>query len=245
MLSSTLCMKRKILIVEDDPVHQSHLARLVTRLGHESVAFASGQEALDAIMERRDPAIAAILLDLVMPDLDGMGVITRLRAAGYRTPIIVLVKPTALDSALAAIAAGAQDFCLIPAGFERITVSLKNMLAPSAMSLKDIPATQTSIVPLSSSKPLSFREPLLGLGKEPQHHDVFSASIPLIDHDGELRSLASIEKDVIAFAIKNNTQPFAAIARALGISRSTLYRRIEEITQNEFEISPPAYGDAA
>ncbi|MBM3636083.1 MAG: response regulator [Alphaproteobacteria bacterium] len=245
MLSSTHCMKRKILIVEDDPVHQSHLARLVTRLGHEPVAFASGQEALDAIMKRRDPAIAAILLDLVMPDLDGMGVITRLHAAGYRTPIIVLVKPTALDSALAAIAAGAQDFCLIPAGFERIAVSLKNMLAPSEMSLKDMSATQTSIIPLSASKPLSFRDPLLGLGKEPQHHDVFSASIPLIDHDGELRSLASIEKDVIAFAIKNNTQPFAAIARALGISRSTLYRRIEEITQNEFKISPPAYGDAA
>jgi len=238
-------MKRKILIAEDDPVHQSHLARLVTRLGHEPVAFASGQEALDAIMKRRDPAIAAILLDLVMPDLDGMGVITRLHAAGYRTPIIVLVKPTALDSALAAIAAGAQDFCLIPAGFERIAVSLKNMLAPSEMSLKDMSATQTSIIPLSASKPLSFRDPLLGLGKEPQHHDVFSASIPLIDHDGELRSLASIEKDVIAFAIKNNTQPFAAIARALGISRSTLYRRIEEITQNEFKISPPAYGDAA
>ena len=85
----------------------------------------------------------------------------------------------------------------------------------------------------------------MGLGKEPQHHDVFSASIPLIDHDGELRSLASIEKDVIAFAIKNNTQPFAAIARALGISRSTLYRRIEEIAENEFEDKPPIYGDAA
>ena len=54
-------MKRKILIVEHDPVHQSHLARLVTRLGHEPVAFASGQEALDAIMKKRDPALVAEL----------------------------------------------------------------------------------------------------------------------------------------------------------------------------------------
>ena len=105
MLSSTHCMKRKILIVEDDPVHQSHLVRLVTRLGHDPVPLASGQDALDAIMKRRDPSMAAVLLDLVMPELDGMGVITRLRAAGYHTPIIVLVKPAAIDSALAAIAA--------------------------------------------------------------------------------------------------------------------------------------------
>ena len=120
-------MKRKILIVEDDLVHRDHLARLITRLGHDPVLLSSGQDALDTITKRRDPSIAAVILDLVMPDLDGMGVITRLRAAGYRTPIIVLVKPSALDSALAAIGAGAQDFCLIPAGFERVAVSLKNI----------------------------------------------------------------------------------------------------------------------
>lgn len=238
-------MKRKILIVEHDPVHQSHLVRLVTRSGHDPVPLASGQDALDAILKKRDPSIAALILDLVMPDLDGMGVITRLRAAGYRTPIIVLVKPTALDSALAAIAAGAQDFCLIPAGFERIVVSLKNILAPSVIPLKDIPIAETSIVPLSSSQPSSHHGHLFGFGQDSQGHDTLPTSVPVIDYNGQLRSLASIEKDVIAFAIKNNTQPFAAIARALGISRSTLYRRIEEIAENEFEDKPPIYGDAA
>ena len=238
-------MKRKILIVEDDPVHQSHLVRLVTRLGHDPVPLASGQDALDAIMKRRDPSMAAVLLDLVMPDLDGMGVITRLRAAGYHTPIIVLVKPTAIDSALAAIAAGAQDFCLIPAGFERIAVSLKNMLAPSVMPLRDVPTAEARIVALGSSQPSILRGSLPSLDRSAPERDQRSASIPVVDHNGELRSLAAIEKDVIAFAIKDNSQPFAAIARALGISRSTLYRRIEEITHSEFENNPPVYGDAA
>ena len=238
-------MKHKILIVEDDLVHQNHLARLITRLGHDPVLLSSGQDALDTITKRRDPSIAAVLLDLVMPDLDGMGVITRLRAAGYRTPIIVLVKPSALDSALAAIGAGAQDFCLIPAGFERVAVSLKNVMTPSVLPLRGPALLEANIVPASFTRSPLIHTSLMAIGEERQTNDTEAHSIALVDHQGQLRSLASIERDVIACAIKNSTQPFAAIARALGISRSTLYRRIEEITQNESETNSPLYGDAA
>lgn len=236
-------MKRKILIVEDDLVHRDHLARLITRLGHDPVCLSSGQEALDMIMKRRDPSIAAILLDLVMPDLDGMGVITRLRMAGYRTPIIVLVKPTALDSALSAVAAGAQDFCLVPAGFERIAVSLKNIMAPSVVTLKESVRSETGF--LSASSPVTARGSWTAFGEEARAQSSSAHTVALLDHKGGLRSLASIERHVIAFAIKNNSEPLSTIARALGISRSTLYRRIEELAHSELENNSPIYGDAA
>ena len=240
-------MKRKILIVEDDPVHRSHLGRLVDRMGHEPVLVASGEDALGMIMHHRDPSFAALLLDLVMPDLDGMAVITRLRAAGYRIPIMVLVKPTALDSALAAIAAGAQDFSLVPAGFERIAVSLNNMLAPSGMPLSGTMANELrrAPIPLSSFDPeprivVASREPSRFHKIEPA-----SASISLLDQTGRLRSLAAIERDVITFALRWKPDSVSSLARLLGISRSTLYRRVDEINQADQTINPPAYGDAA
>jgi DNA-binding NtrC family response regulator len=199
------------------------------------------------IMHHRDPSLSAILLDLVMPDLDGMAVITRLRAAGYRIPIMVLVKPTALDSALTAIAAGAQDFSLIPASFERIAVSLKNMLSPSGMPLSGAMASEQPRAPI----PLSGfdHEPRVVMAsREPNRfHKIepATASISLLDQTGRLRSLAAIERDVIAFALRWKPDSVSSLARLLGISRSTLYRRVDEINQADHTLNPPAYGDAA
>ncbi len=243
-------MKRKILIVEDDPVHRIHLGRLVDRMGHESVLVASGEDALSMIMQHRDPSIAALLLDLVMPDLDGMAVITRLRAAGYRIPIMVLVKPAALDSALTAIAAGAQDFSLVPASFERIAVSLTNMLAPSVMPLNGAITTERHRVPVhlsgSEFESRSFVVPPLPIRSH--RTEPATATITIFDQTGRLRSLAAIEKDVISVALQWKPDSVSSVARALGISRSTLYRRLEEIDhadQVSLNINPPAYGDAA
>ena len=208
---------------------------------------ASGEDALGMIMHHRDPSLAAILLDLVMPDLDGMAVITRLRATGYRIPILVLVKPTALDSALTAIAAGAQDFSLIPASFERIAVSLKNMLSPSGMPLSGAMASELPRTPITFS---SFdHEPRVVMAsREPNRFHKIEpapASVSLLDQTGRLRSLAAIERDVIAFALRWKPDSVSSLARLLGISRSTLYQRVDEINQADQTIKPPPYGDAA
>jgi DNA-binding NtrC family response regulator len=79
------------------------------------------------------PAIDAVVLDLVMPGLDGMGVLARMREAGLAIPVIVQTAHGGIDNVVSAMRAGAQDFVVKPVGLERLQVSLRNALATSAL----------------------------------------------------------------------------------------------------------------
>ena len=79
------------------------------------------------------PAIDAVVLDLVMPGLDGMGVLAKIREAGLNVPVIVQTAHGGIDNVVSAMRAGAQDFVVKPVGFERLQVSLRNALNASAL----------------------------------------------------------------------------------------------------------------
>jgi DNA-binding NtrC family response regulator len=79
------------------------------------------------------PSIDAVVLDLVMPGLDGMGVLARLRDAGLNIPVIVQTAHGGIDNVVSAMRAGAQDFVVKPVGMERLQVSLRNALNASAL----------------------------------------------------------------------------------------------------------------
>ena len=74
-----------------------------------------------------------VILDLAMPDLDGMAVLARMREAGFETPVIVQAAPGSVDAVMGAIRAGASDFVVKPVGAERLAVSIRNALARSAL----------------------------------------------------------------------------------------------------------------
>ena len=77
----------RILIVDDDPVHLRLTAEATRRAGFVPVTASGGREGLDIL--RKDPAIAVMVLDLVMPDLDGMAVLETMAREGRKTPVIV------------------------------------------------------------------------------------------------------------------------------------------------------------
>ena len=79
------------------------------------------------------PAIDAVVLDLVMPGLDGLGVLAKMRDAGLNIPVIVQTAHGGIDNVVSAMRAGAQDFVVKPVGFERLQVSLRNALNTSAL----------------------------------------------------------------------------------------------------------------
>jgi DNA-binding NtrC family response regulator len=125
-------MAASILIADDDAVQRRLVENMVQKCGYETIAVDSGDAAL-AMLTAPDAQIDAVVLDLVMPGLDGMGVLAKLRDAGLNIPVIVQTAHGGIDNVVSAMRAGAQDFVVKPVGMERLQVSLRNALNTSAL----------------------------------------------------------------------------------------------------------------
>src|SRR5580704_15615698 len=107
-------MSPRILIVDDDPTPRRLLEILVNRFGYSAETVASGAAALERIAAPQEPRVDLIILDLVMPELDGMGVLAQMRADNLKTPVIAMTGHGAIETVTAAMRAGAIDFVLKP-----------------------------------------------------------------------------------------------------------------------------------
>src|SRR5436190_3051581 len=77
-----VAMAERILIVDDDPVQRRLLENMVTRAGYEAIVLDGGDAAATLLTGPEGAGIDAVVLDLMMPDLDGLGVLGRIRDAG-------------------------------------------------------------------------------------------------------------------------------------------------------------------
>src|SRR4249920_1606753 len=127
-------MAQTILVVDDDPVQRRLLEAAITRSGMTVVTAPGGGPALDLVDGPRGEQIAVMLLDLVMPDMDGLTVLAKLRASHPDLPVIVLTAKGGIDSAVEAMRAGANDFLVKPTSPERIKVSIQNALKLGVLS---------------------------------------------------------------------------------------------------------------
>ena len=126
-------MAATILIADDDAVQRRLVENMVQKCGYEPLVVESGDAALALLTASDAPAIDAVVLDLVMPGLDGLGVLAKMRDAGLNIPVIVQTAHGGIDNVVSAMRAGAQDFVVKPVGFERLQVSLRNALNTSAL----------------------------------------------------------------------------------------------------------------
>jgi DNA-binding NtrC family response regulator len=126
-------MAASILIADDDAVARRLVEHMVQKCGYETVVVESGDAAIAMLTAPDGPVIDAMVLDLVMPGLDGMGVLAKIREAGLNIPVIVQTAHGGIDNVVSAMRAGAQDFVVKPAGIERLQVSLRNALNASAL----------------------------------------------------------------------------------------------------------------
>jgi DNA-binding NtrC family response regulator len=125
-------MPTTILIADDDPIQRRLLTEMVKRAGYDPVTVDGGEAALERI-EKGEPGIDLLILDLVMPDLDGMGVLGRLRDKGLQIPVIVQTAHGSIETVISAMRAGAIDFVVKPVGAERLQISMKNALRVDAL----------------------------------------------------------------------------------------------------------------
>ena len=126
-------MAATILIADDDAVARRLLENMVQKCGYETVVVDSGDAAVAILTAPDAQAIDGVVLDLVMPGLDGLGVLAKIRDAGLNIPVIVQTAHGGIDNVVSAMRAGAQDFVVKPVGFERLQVSLRNALNASAL----------------------------------------------------------------------------------------------------------------
>lgn len=116
---------RRILIVDDDPAITNVLRRGLAYEGYAVEAAASGTEALDRL---REATPDAVILDVMLPGLDGFEVLRRIRATDRQLPILMLTaKDTSADQ-VAGLEHGADDYVVKPFQFEVLLARIRALL---------------------------------------------------------------------------------------------------------------------
>jgi DNA-binding NtrC family response regulator len=126
-------MTALILVVDDDPVQRRLLEAMARRFGYDVECVESGEAALARLEASDRPSVNLLILDLVMPDLDGMGVLARMRQRELAVPAIVQTAHGSIEVVISAMRAGATDFVVKPVGAERLQVSIRNALRVDAL----------------------------------------------------------------------------------------------------------------
>ncbi|MGL4396822.1 MAG: sigma-54-dependent transcriptional regulator, partial [Hyphomicrobium sp.] len=127
-------MSKRVLIVDDDPAQRRILEETIKRFGFETKTCGSGEQAIQILESEDNGGISLVLLDLVMPGIDGMAVLDRLASKPGIPPIIVQTAHGSIDTAINAMRAGAVDFVIKPASPERLDVSIKSALKIEALA---------------------------------------------------------------------------------------------------------------
>ncbi len=116
----------RVLIVDDDPVQLRLTVEVAQRAGFAPVTAGGGDEALSIM--RANPGFGAVILDLVMPDRDGMAVMEAMARDGIMAPVIIQTAHSSVETVVSAMRHGAVDFFVKPVAPERLIVSLRNAM---------------------------------------------------------------------------------------------------------------------
>jgi two-component system response regulator MprA len=138
----------RILVVDDDRAVRESLRRSLQFNGYQVDLAGDGQQAMDAMTQQRPDAM---VLDVMMPRLDGLEVCRRLRSTGDDLPILVLTARDAVSDRVAGLDAGADDYLPKPFALEELLARLRALLrrasaesdalasgAPPAMRFADL-----------------------------------------------------------------------------------------------------------
>jgi DNA-binding NtrC family response regulator len=201
-------MTHTILVVDDDPVQRRLLEEAARRFGH-AVRVTDGGEAALALLSGPDgAAVDLVILDLVMPDLDGMAVLERLNRMGLTVPVIVQTSRGGIDTVVGAMRAGAFDFIVKPVSPDRLQVAIQNALKVASLEGESLRTKRTSAAPMTF-RDIVTRSPemarVIRLGER-----AAASGIPILI-EGE----SGVGKELVARAIQGDserrTKPFVTV----------------------------------
>ena len=115
----------RVLVIDDDDSVRSAVRRALLLGGYEVLVAIDGQEGL---FKAQTDAPDGIVLDLGLPDIDGMEVCRRLRAAGDRTPILMLTARVEVEDRIDGLEAGADDYLVKPYDVRELQARMKAIM---------------------------------------------------------------------------------------------------------------------
>jgi two-component system response regulator MprA len=133
-------MGATIVIAEDDRAVRESVTRALELEGYTVTAVGDGAAALDAA---NHPGVDLLILDLGMPNVDGLTVCRRLRSAGSRIPILVLTARTEVSDRVSGLDAGADDYLPKPFSLDELFARVRSLLRRSTY---DAEATTSEIM---------------------------------------------------------------------------------------------------
>ncbi|MEA2362294.1 MAG: two-component system, OmpR family, response regulator MprA [Thermoleophilaceae bacterium] len=132
----------RVLIVDDDRSLRDALRRALVLGGYDTLSAANGREALAQVAEATPDAL---VLDIGLPDVDGLEVCRRLREAGNRVPVLILTARDAIEDRIDGLDAGADDYLVKPFDVGELKARLRALLrrsaadeAPDALSFDEL-----------------------------------------------------------------------------------------------------------
>jgi len=124
-----------VLVVDDDPAIRRALERALSAEGYGVALAEDGEQALERVAFEPEPDL--VLLDLGLPDIDGVKIVERLRADGNETPILVLTARQALTDRVAGLDAGADDYLAKPFELDELLARVRALTRRTRVTSAD------------------------------------------------------------------------------------------------------------
>ena len=190
-------MTASILVVDDDPVQRRLLETALAKSGHAVTVADSGEAGLKALEARGGDDLGAVVLDLKMPGMGGLGMLEAMRERGLEHPVVVLTAQGGIDTVVSAMRAGAFDFVVKPISPEKLVATVSGALKVEQRGT----AAKQKQAKVSSSQAMTFEdliaaspvmERVLRLGRK-----AAASNIPILI-EGE----SGVGKEMVARAIQ-------------------------------------------
>jgi DNA-binding NtrC family response regulator len=191
-------MAKTILIAEDEQVLRESLAELLADEGYDVLQASNGKVAHEMVLER---PVDLVLSDIRMPEMDGMTLLEHLRRIAPETPVLIMTAYGTVDSAVAAMKAGAYDYLLKPVQFDDALLKVKRALEHTELARSQRTITSQ-------------------LAEGSTFHDLVGRSPPMMKLFETVRKLSTVKSNVLIFGESGTGKElFAKAIHYNGITR--------------------------
>ena len=203
-------MALTVLVVNDDPTQRRLLEAAVNSHGYDVETTKSSEAAIAFMQSEKAENVDLILLEFAMSGQDSFEVLQKIKSSWPDVPTIVLTDQSGIENIVKVKRAGAADFIPKPTNPERLLVSMKNALKMNKLSGQ------------GSQFSRQFE------GRSQSDDLIADGCMLVLTAARKIRTLETMEADMIRTAIHKYQGRMTEIARRLGIGRSTLYRKVNK-----------------